>query len=235
VLFLVIIRYEKDVRRDEPPPGSLQITVRGHQWWWEYDYPEEGVKTANELHLPVDRPIFLRLESADVVHSFWIPRFTGKTDVIPGRTNLMWFHATKTGIYQGNCAEYCGAQHANMLLYAVVQSEDEFRDWVESQKEGARNDSETRRGRDIFMSHSCVNCHTIRGTETTGATGTFGPDLTHVGSRDTLASAMVPNDTGWLTAWIRDPQQVKRGCWMPAFKLNTEDETDLVRYLQSLK
>jgi cytochrome c oxidase subunit II len=232
VLFLVIIRYVNDVRRDEPPPNSLHITVRGHQWWWEYDYPEEGVKTANELHLPVNRPVFLHLESADVAHSFWIPRLSGKTDVIPGRTNIMWFSANRTGTFQGNCAEYCGTQHANMLLYAVVQSEDEFRDWVEAQKEEARTDSETRRGREVFTSHSCVNCHTIRDT---GAAGTFGPDLTHVGSRDTLASAMVPNNTGWLTAWIRDPQQVKQGCWMPAFKLSTEDETELVRYLQSLK
>lgn len=232
VLFLVIVRYVADVRQDTPPANALHVTVRGHQWWWEYDYPEERVKTANELHLPVDRPIFLRLESADVVHSFWIPRLSGKTDVIPGRPNTMWFEARRTGIYKGNCAEFCGTQHANMLLRAVVQSDDDFRDWVETQKEDARSDSETRRGREVFATHSCVNCHTIRGT---GAAGTFGPDLTHLASRDTLASGMVPNNTDWLTKWVKDPQQVKPGCWMPAFKLNADEEKELVRYLESLK
>lgn len=232
VLFLVIVRYVADVRQDIAPPNALHVTVRGHQWWWEYEYPDERLKTANELHLPMNRPIFLHLESADVVHSFWIPRLSGKTDVIPGRTNTMWFEARAAGIYQGNCAEYCGTQHSNMLLRAVVQTEDEFRDWVETQKEEAKQDSEARRGRDVFLSNSCVSCHTVRGTR---AAGTFGPDLTHLASRDTLASAMVPNDTQWLTKWVKDPQTVKPGCWMPAFKLDAEDEKELVRYLESLK
>jgi cytochrome c oxidase subunit 2 len=232
VLFLVIVRYVGEARQDEIPEGATVVTVRGHQWWWEYEYPDLKVKTANEMHVPVNTPIFLHLESADVVHSFWVPRLSGKTDVIPGRTNFMWFNAHKPGIYQGNCAEYCGTQHANMLIRVVVDSEDEFRAWVEAEKLEARNDSETRRGREVFVSHSCVNCHTIRGI---GAAGTFGPDLTHLAARDTLASAMVPNDRAWLTKWVRDPQEVKPGCWMPAFKLSKEDETELVRYLESLK
>lgn len=232
VLFLVIVRSVAEVRQQDVPEGALEVTVRGHQWWWEYEYPSLGLKTANELHVPIDTPIYLRLESADVIHSFWVPRLSGKTDVIPGRTNYMWFRAHDTGIYEGNCAEYCGTQHANMLLRAIVQTDDEFHDWVENEKQPARNDSEARRGREVFASHSCIDCHTIRGT---GAAGTFGPDLTHLAARATLASAMVPNDHHWLTAWVKDPQKVKPGCWMPAFKLTADDEKELIKYLESLK
>jgi cytochrome c oxidase subunit 2 len=216
----------------DPPPDAFEVVVRGHQWWWEYEYPESGVKTANEMHVPVNTRVYLRLESADVIHSFWVPRFAGKTDVIPGRTNIMWFHAQEEGIFQGNCAEYCGNQHANMLIRVVVQSEDAFQAWVNDQLPNARDDSETRRGRDVFLKNACVNCHTIRGT---GADGTFGPDLTHLASRDTLASAMVANDEERLTQWVDNPQKIKPGCWMPSFKLEKSDVAEVVKYLRSLK
>jgi cytochrome c oxidase subunit 2 len=234
VLFLVVIRTEMDVKRSQRPPGALEVTVKGHQWWWEYQYPALGITTANELHVPVDTPVFLRLESVDVIHSFWIPRLAGKTDVVPGHPNTMWFHVTDTGIYKGQCAEYCGTQHANMILFASVQSPGDFERWVANQKKPARRDPSVQKGASIFFGHNCVDCHTVRYSGST-ARGTFGPDLTHLADRKTLASAMVDNDQEWLTRWIENPQAVKPGCLMPSFQFNKEDTRDLVAYLSSLK
>src|SRR5215470_13796893 len=178
VLILVTARTVADVQNYPQPPNALKATVVGHQWWWEIRYPDLGVVTANELHIPVSdpaqpRPTFLKLESADVAHSFWVPQLAGKTDVIPNRDNSMWFDAMTPGTYLGNCAEYCGTQHARMLIRVIVHPDGEFEKWAAAQQSAATNDIQTKAGRDIFFATSCVNCHAIKGT---GANGKFGPD-----------------------------------------------------------
>jgi cytochrome c oxidase subunit 2 len=218
------------------------VTVIGHQWWWEYVYDkydgqDVGVITANELHVPaseqgVPRPVYLTLKSADVCHSFWVPRLAGKTDLIPGRTNQMWFQTNQRGLFLGQCAEYCGTQHAHMLLRVNVDSPDEFQRWLEDQKRPAVDDAAARGGRDVFLSQTCVNCHRVRGT---GALGTYAPDLTHLMSRQTLASGAVPNTPEQLRKWVIDPQRIKGGCLMPAFGLSREQVDHLVNYLTTLK
>jgi cytochrome c oxidase subunit 2 len=234
VLFLVVIRSVAEILPSKPPDDALQVTVKGHQWWWEYQYPDLGVTTANELHVPVDTPVFFRLESVDVVHSFWFPRLAGKTDVVPGHPNTMWFRVSEPGIYKGQCAEYCGTQHANMILYAVVEPKADFDAWIARQKQPARTDPGVGGGATIFFKHNCVDCHTIR-DGSARARGTFGPDLTHLASRTTLASAMVDNDKEWLTKWMHNPQAVKPGCWMPDFHFDENEVKELVEYLQSLE
>jgi cytochrome c oxidase subunit 2 len=184
--------------------------------------------------VPVGRPVWFELKSADVIHSFWFPRLNGKTDVVPGRTNTMWFKVEEgqSGTYLGQCTEYCGNQHANMILRLEAELPEVFEEWVRSQKRPAVNAPFARAGRDLFMANACMNCHTIRGTP---AQGTFGPDLTHLMSRQTLASAMVPNDLKTLTQWVDNPQKIKPGCWMPAMKLDARQRDLIVEYLQTLK
>ena len=215
VLALVIVRTEFEVRVKPSQPSetnpAVRVSVVGHQWWWEYSIEQFGeqkigVTTANELHLPVsgngigsqesgvaaqeskDRPIYLTLQSADVCHSFWLPRLAGKTDLIPGRVNETWFQTSEPGWYLGQCAEYCGAQHANMLLRVYFDKPDDFAAWLANEQKPAVEDlsASAREGKQAFLAQSCVKCHTIRGT---AAKGTFGPDLTHLASRDTLARA----------------------------------------------
>jgi cytochrome c oxidase subunit II len=204
VLVLVSARtlWEVNVPPPQPQAGddTLFITVVGRQWWWEYNYDhyngrELGFTTANELHMPaseagVARPVFLTLKSADVCHSFWIPRLGGKTDCIPGRINSMWFQTDRTGLYVGQCAEYCGTQHASMLLRVVVDSPSDFERWLENERKPAVEDPATHAGQSAFLSQSCVNCHRVRGTS---AQGGYAPDLTHLMARQTLASGMVQN------------------------------------------
>jgi cytochrome c oxidase subunit 2 len=246
VLALILTRTEFEVRvnPDTPPPGSkpLYVTVIGHQWWWEYIYDKYdgqdlGIITANELHIPasengVSRPVYLTLLSADVCHSFWVPRLAGKTDLIPGRTNHMWFQTSQQGLFLGQCAEYCGTQHAHMLLRVNVDSPADFQNWLEDQIKPATEEVTASAGRDIFLSQSCINCHRVRGTS---AKGTYAPDLTHLMSRQTLASGMVPNTEDKLRKWLTDPQQTKSGCLMPAFGLSEQQVELLVRYLTTLK
>jgi cytochrome c oxidase subunit 2 len=193
--------------------------------------------TANELHVPastdsVSQPTFLKLESADVAHSFWVPQLAGKTDVIPNRQNRMWIEPTQPGTYLGNCAEYCGTQHARMLIRVIVHPPGDFEHWVAEQLKPAFAETSAQAGRQVFFANSCVNCHTIRGTS---AHGVFGPDLTHLMSRETLGSGAAVNTPEKLRAWIRDPQQLKVGCLMPNMQM-TENEVDqIVTYLQTLK
>ncbi|GIW82356.1 MAG: hypothetical protein KatS3mg105_4163 [Gemmatales bacterium] len=204
VIFLVVVRTVVEIRVSKPPPNSLPVTVVGHQWWWEFRYPDpknpevDLAVTANELHVPAGRPIFLRLESVDVIHSFWIPRLAGKTDVVPGHPNHMWFRTKEAGLFQGQCAEYCGTQHANMLLNVYVDEPETFQRWLENERRPARDGFDVRKGKEKFLSLACVGCHTVRGTP---ARGLFGPDLTHLMSRRTLASGMVPNDQEHLHRW----------------------------------
>jgi cytochrome c oxidase subunit 2 len=246
VLALILTRTEFEIRRDPKSPSRgakpLHVTVIGHQWWWEYVYDryddqDLGFITANELHVPasdanVSRPVYLTLESADVCHSFWVPRLAGKTDLIPGRTNQMWFQSKERGLFLGQCAEYCGTQHANMLLRVNVDSPAEFQAWLENQKRPAANVLEAYAGRNVFLSQSCVNCHRVSGTS---ASGTYAPDLTHLMSRQTIAAGMTPNTRQELRNWLSDPQQTKDGCLMPKFGLNTNQVDLLVDYLSTLK
>jgi cytochrome c oxidase subunit 2 len=246
VLFLLVARVLWEVRidPDKPSPGSkpLYVTVVGHQWWWEYRYisydnKELGFITANELCIPVSewdtpRPIFLKLQSADVNHSFWVPRLGGKTDLVPGRTNSMWLQTEERGLFLGQCGEYCGTQHAKMLLRVNAVAPDEFNRWVANQSRPAMDDRLGQTGRDRFLSLSCVNCHTVRGTP---ASGTVGPDLTHLMARETLASGIEPNTPDNIRRWVNNPQQMKPGCLMPAFSLGEPDLEKLVAYLTTLK
>jgi len=237
VLILVTARTIADIQNRKPPSGAVKATVIGHQWWWEIRYPELGIVTANELHVPASdgsgsRPTFLKLQSADVAHSFWVPVLAGKTDLIPNRENLMWIEPTKPGTYLGNCAEYCGTQHARMLIRVVVHSPDEFERWTNEQQQAASAETNAAEGRKVFFANSCVNCHTIKGTSSQGK---FGPDLTHLMSRETLAAGAAPNTPDNLRQWVRDPQKIKVGCLMPNMQLTDEEVDQVVSYLQTLK
>lgn len=236
VLSLVTARTIAEIQDATPPSNALQVTVVGHQWWWEIRYPELGIVTANELHVPVSdnaqpQPAFLKLESADVAHSFWVPQLAGKTDVIPNRDNRMWIESMTPGTYLGNCAEYCGTQHARMLIRVIVHPPDEFEKWVAAQQRDAANDAQVKAGQDLFFSTSCVNCHTIKGTQ---GNGKFGPDLTHLMSRETLGSGAALNAPETLRNWIRNPQRLKEGCYMPDMQLTDEEVDQMVRYLRTL-
>jgi cytochrome c oxidase subunit 2 len=246
VLVLVTTRTLWEVNVTPPAPRSgdnaLFVTVVGRQWWWEYTYETYdgrplGFTTANELHVPVGeggvpRPVYLTLKSADVAHSFWVPRLGGKVDLIPGKTNSLWFQTERPDLYLGQCAEYCGTQHANMLLRVVAEPPAEFDRWLEAQARPAVDEPAARDGRAAFLAQSCVNCHRVRGTPSAGA---YAPDLTHLMSRQTLAAGMVPNTPENLTKWLADPQSVKPGCLMPAFGLSPTDLERITGYLLTLR
>ena len=237
VLFLVTARTIIATESAAPPPDALKVTVVGHQWWWEIRYPAFGIVTANELHVPVsnlkDRmPTFLKLESADVVHSFWVPRLAGKTDLIPNRDNKMWIEPWEPGTYLGQCAEYCGTQHAHMLLRVIVHPKEEFKKWVAEQQEPPVANPSVQKGRDLFQSTACINCHGVGGTV---ADGVFGPDLSHLMSRETLGAGVAANTKENLRAWVRDPQRHKPGVLMPDMKLSDQELDKIVDYLVTLK
>jgi cytochrome c oxidase subunit II len=237
VLFLTTTRYIFAIERQAPTSGAVEITVVGNQWWWEIRYPRLGIVTANELHVPVSdaaRPTrtFITLESADVIHSFWIPQLAGKTDVIPGKTNRTWIEPRTPGTYVGQCAEFCGVQHAGMLLTVTVHPKDEFDRWVAMQQALAADVPAARAGRDVFTSVACISCHTVRGTP---ANGVFGPDLTHLMSRATLGAGVAPNTPENLRAWVNDPAALKPGARMPAMKLSGDQLERLVAYLLTLR
>ena len=237
VLFLATARYIFGIEGLEPPPNALRVTVVGHQWWWEIRYPDLGIVTANELHVPVSdptgrTPTFVTLESADVIHSFWVPQLAGKVDVIPNKTNRVWIDPHTPGLYVGQCAEFCGVQHAGMLLRVIVHPTDEFAAWVAAQRAPAADDPEVRSGRALFESTACINCHTVRGTP---ANGMFGPDLTHLMSRSTLGAGVAPNTPEHLRDWIDNPDALKPGALMPAMQLSRADLDQLVAYLLTLR
>jgi cytochrome c oxidase subunit II len=241
MLFLSTTRVILGTQAIPKPAGAMDVTVIGHQFWWEYRYPKFGVVTANELHVPVSdpanpTPTYLTMSSADVAHSFWVPRLAGKTDVIPNRINTMWIDPQQAGLYLGQCAQYCGTQHAKMLLRVVAQSPADFAAWIEQQKQPARRDfaagSAAADGQDVFVRNACISCHTIEGTV---ATGRFGPDLTHLASRDTLASGAVENTPDNLRKWIDDPNSLKPGCLMPSMHLNEHELDVITAYLSQLR
>lgn len=219
-------------------PGRPSITVVGERWWWRVIYagPEgQRIESANELRIPAGQPVRIALRTADVIHSFWVPRLAGKLDMIPGRTNVLTLTAIEPGISRGQCAEYCGGAHAFMSFYVVAMEEPQFASWLAGEMEPARAPREPAEiaGRDLFLKAGCGACHTIRGTP---ATGSIGPDLTHVGSRMTLGAATLANDAAAFARWIRDNQHVKPDNLMPPYRIFGDDELAAVAaYLESLK
>lgn len=238
VLIGVSARVIASVQNASPPPSMTQVRLIGHQWWWEIEYPQFNIHTANEIHVPQstggNNATYLQLESIDVIHSFWVPALAGKTDLIPNRVNYMWIDPQAPGVYMGNCAEYCGTQHANMLLRVVVQPVQEFNAWAAHEAQAADSspqDAKVKAAKDTFESLACVNCHNIRGT---AANGRFGPDLTHVAERQTLGAGVLVNNAKNLRDWVNDPQDAKPGCLMPSMKLTNSELDQIVTYLESL-
>lgn len=215
-------------------PDALTIEVIGRQWWWEFRYPELGIVTANEAHIPLGRTIDLRLRSADVVHSFWVPKLGGKRDAVPGRETQLWFTADSVGVFWGQCAEFCGTAHALMSTRVIVDTPEDFDAWAALNAGGAvrATDAQARAGQGIFMSNACVSCHTVRGT---AAVGQFGPDLTHFGGRLTIGAGVLDNTLENLTLWLDSTQHVKPGNFMPEVTLSDEQIAQLAAYLMSLR
>jgi cytochrome c oxidase subunit 2 len=221
-----------------PPSDALQIRVTGRQWWWEVEYrdsvPNRWATTANEIHVPVGRPVVFELRGGDVIHSFWVPNLGVKRDMIPGQETSVWFQADSAGIYRGLCAEFCGYQHARMAFLVVAEPPEQFAAWLDRQRDTARTpaDSLARRGQEVFLASSCVMCHAIGGTP---AGSRVGPNLTHVAGRRTLAAGTLPNTRGHLAGWIIDPQQIKPGARMPPNAIRPQDLQALLAYLETLQ
>jgi cytochrome c oxidase subunit 2 len=237
VLFLATARVIHAIQDAPKPASALDVTAIGHQYWWEYRYPKLGIVTANELHIPASdpahpTPTFLKLLSADTNHSFWVPELAGKTDLIPNHVNEMWMDPPRPGIYLGQCAQYCGTQHAKMLLRVSVDSPADFDAWVHAQQQTAVRDETVAAGRRVFETTACMNCHTISGT---AANGRFGPDLGHLMSRATIASGAADNTAENLRLWIRNPDAIKPGSLMPAMQLSDPDLDALMAYLETLR
>jgi cytochrome c oxidase subunit II len=240
VLFIASARVIHAVQDARRPPGTIEVTAVGHQFWWEFRYPQYGFVTANELHVPVSdpgrsAPTFITLLSADTDHSFWVPRLAGKTDLIPNHPNSLWIDPQEPGIYLGQCAQYCGTQHAKMLLRVYVEARADFDRWVRKQQAIQANAAMSPgavEGRRVFESTACINCHTIEGTV---ADGRFGPNLRHLMSRDTIASGAAPNTPKNLRAWIQNPNAIKPGSLMPAMNLTDEQLNEVTEYMLTLR
>lgn len=213
---------------------DLVIQVTGRRWWWEVSYQDGSVRLANEIHIPVGRPVQLMLTSDEVIHSFWVPQLHGKMDTNPGRVNPFWIQADEPGVYWGECAEFCGVQHAKMRFVVVAESEEEFAGWLEAEAQpaAAQESGLAGRGQEIFLSAGCMNCHTVRGTQ---ATGELGPDLTHFASRLTLGAGAAANTPGALGGWIADPHGLKPGNLMPPSPLSGEELSALLAYMETLE
>jgi len=238
-LLLAGARVVASVQDAPRPPGALEVVVTGHQYWWEYRYPKLNIVVANELHVPVSdpahpTPTFLTLLSADTLHSFWVPELAGKTDLIPNHPNNMWIEPHKTGLFLGQCAQYCGTQHAKMLLRVYVDSQEDFDRWVQAQQQVPRISTQgaAAAGQRVFESTACVNCHTVSGTT---AKGIFGPDLTHLMTRNTIAAGAAPNTPETLRLWIKNPDAFKPGSKMPAMGLSDRDLDAVTAYMEALR
>jgi cytochrome c oxidase subunit 2 len=272
MLFLGTARVLFSVQDAKKPASAVDVTVVGHQFWWEFHYPQYNVVTANELHVPVStakepRPTFMKLTSADVMHSFWVPQLAGKTDLLPNRVNEMWIDPQKPGVYVGQCAQFCGVQHAKMLLRIYVDTPEQFQQWIAQQQRvqsevsseaqsalpaasgesrsspltrvraelpmsSSQPQGNTHDGQLVFEQQACINCHTVNGTV---ANGRYGPDLTHLMSRATLAAGAMPNTRENLKAWIEDPTVFKPGSLMPAMHLTDKQNEQITAYLLTLK
>jgi cytochrome c oxidase subunit 2 len=219
---------------DPPPPPEPDIVVIGHQWWWEARYTNSGAVVANEIHIPVGKPVALRLDAVDVLHEFWVPELGRKLTTVPGHPNHLWIQSDKPATYQGFCTEFCGTQHAWMHFLLVAEPQEEFQKWEQAQLTPASAPVSTsaQKGLALFERMTCVNCHTIKGTIASAA---FGPDLTHFASRKQLGAGIAANTPENLRRWLRDPQQVKVGAKMPNFKFTDEQVTQLADYIETLK
>jgi len=253
VLFLSTARVLFSIQDAPKPTTALDVVVTGHQFWWEFQYPQYGVVTANELHLPLSTPAapmpaFMKLSSMDVIHSFWVPELNGKTDLVPNKVNEMWIDPQKPGLYVGQCAQFCGAEHAKMLLRVYVDTPGQFQKWIAGQQKtqpelntnGAkdtnadpgRNQPDAKLGQADFEREACFACHTVSGTT---AFGRVGPNLTHLMSRETLAAGIIANNAQNLKAWIADPDTFKPGSLMPALHLSDRENAEITAYLLTLK
>ena len=237
MLFLATARVILSTERARKPASALDVTIIGHQFWWEYRYPKLGIVTANELHIPISdpkhpTPTYLTMSSADTDHSFWIPRLAGKMDVIPNKVNTMWIDPEEAGLYLGQCAQYCGTQHAKMLLRVYADTPAQFAAWTAQQQKPAAETTSATAGEAVFQRNACISCHTVAGTV---ATGRFGPDLTHVASRDTIASGAVTNTPENVRAFVDNPAHFKPGVLMPPMHLNDQDLNAVTAYLETLK
>lgn len=234
ILVAILIHTLISTDRLRVPDNAMTIRVTGYMWWWDVYYPEHGIRLANEIYIPVDTPVRVELDSFDVIHSLWVPSLSGKTDLLPGIPNTHWLQASKPGTYRGQCAEYCGTQHAWMGFYVVAKPREEFEQWVQARLsvKTVPTHPQLRRGYETFNQVGCASCHAIRGTQFKGS---VGPDLTHMGSRLSIGAAKLPNNHGNLAGWISNPQAIKPGNKMPATTMESERLHALVAYLMSLK
>jgi cytochrome c oxidase subunit II len=239
VLLVASTINDRAIARTGRTEDVLTIEVRGHKFWWELKYrdalnPHREFRTANEIHIPAGKPVRLLLESSDVIHSFWVPSLNGKVDLIPGRTNDIIIQANEPGIYRGQCAEFCGVQHAKMAMLVIAHPPAQFDTWWETQliPHGRPGTAIEQKGHDVFMRNGCGTCHTIRGTD---ARGKVAPDLSHFGGRITIAAATLPNNSGHLGGWISDPQGIKPGNYMPAVPLSGDDLQAVIQFLLGLR
>ncbi len=216
------------------PAGDFVVQVTAHQWWWEVNYPQQGITTANEIHIPSGQPVTVQVTSADVTHSFWVPQLHGKIDTIPGVTNTITLEADTPGTYRGQCAEYCGLQHAHMAFLVIADTPDDFQRWVaqEQQPAATPTDSLALEGQKTFLGAACIYCHTVKGTS---ANGKVGPDLTHLASRRTIGAGTLDNNPGNLAGWIVNSQAIKPGNLMPPMNLTSDQVQALLAYLETLQ
>lgn len=233
VVFVLTVRTMSAVGASSQPNPTVNVTVVAHQWWWEFRYPDKNIVTADDLHIPVGEVVGITLESENVIHSFWVPQLTGKTDVVPGHQNKTWLRAEAAGEYKGQCAEFCGSQHAHMLFHVVAQNRADFDAWIaDQQKIPSPTAGDAAKGADVFAKGACVGCHTIDGTK---AQGKVGPNLTHFGGRLSIAAGTLSNTPENLALWLKNPQAVKPENDMPNLGLSDSDIQSLVAYLESLK
>jgi cytochrome c oxidase subunit II len=234
VTFLAILTVDGVGKALPDQTKQPDVIITGHQWWWEVRYPQSGVVTANEIHIPTGTKILAELDSEDVVHDFWIQQWGPKIDMNPGYKHYLWLESDTPGVYGGACAEYCGAEHAWMLLRGIAQTPNDYNAWLSSQSkpQSIPTSGSALQGWQVFSQKTCISCHAINGTT---AKSDEGPDLTHIGSRQTLAAGRLTNTTDNLTKWLQDPQKLKPGAYMPNVQLNQQDLTALVAYLESLK
>lgn len=235
VLLAVIFGFTvSTMRAASPGPNGQQpdLVITGYQWWWGIQYPQAGVATANEIHLPAGKRLLLQIDAADVIHDFWVPQLGRKIDAIPGKTNYLWVEPQTPGTYLGACAEYCGNEHAWMLIRVVVQPQPEYDAWLKAQAlpQPAPTGGDAARGAQVFQQLTCASCHAIAGTQAGAA---VGPNLTHLGSRETIGAGVLTNTPENLASWLRDPQAVKPGSHMPNLQLSEDDIRALVAYLES--
>lgn len=235
IIFVLTLSTMNAVAAPPPSKTDINVNVIGHRWWWEFDYPDLGIKTANQLHIPVDTNVHIALSSVDVVHSFWAPNLNGKTDVIPGQSNTTWIRADQPGVYQGHCTEYCGEQHANMGFEVVAQTQADYDAWVAQMQKPAPpqpTDPQAQAGYKIVTQGICSSCHTVDGTN---AKGLVGPNLTHLYSRTIFAGGVLPLNDQNLSLWLHNPNDVKPGNLMANVRLTDQQIQQVIAYLKTLK